>query len=107
MPDPTTGGERLQWQGYSYWFDLSGGILSDFEPEDLEEITARIGEPYGAYVSCESMDAARAFLRQVLTESTGLLDTNHHDVLPAGEFLDLLERHPQWDWRRVPSTDLP
>ncbi|WP_308377991.1 hypothetical protein [Streptomyces sp. ISL-98] len=105
-PDPATGCERLYWQGYSYYFDLSGDILDDFEPEDLEQITARIGEPYGAYVSCGSMDAARAFLGQVLPGFNGLLDTNHYEVLPADEFLDLLARHPQWDWRRIPSTDL-
>ncbi|GAA1537427.1 hypothetical protein GCM10009730_53430 [Streptomyces albidochromogenes] len=106
VPDPATGSERLHWQGYSYYFDLSGAILVDFEPDEVEEITARIGEPYGAYVSCQSMDAARAFLGQVLPGVDGLLDTNHHDVLPAGEFLRLLTLHPQWDWRRVPSTGL-
>ncbi|MFI1398730.1 hypothetical protein [Streptomyces sp. NPDC020681] len=106
VPEPVTGGERLYWQGYSYFFDLSGGILADFEPEELEQITAQIGKPYGAYVSCESMDAARAFLGQVLRGFDGLLDTNHFEVLAACEFLDLLARHPRWDWRRTPSADL-
>ncbi|GGX31414.1 hypothetical protein [Streptomyces chryseus] len=106
VPDPATNSERLHWQGYSYYFDLSGAILADFEPEEVEQVTARIGEPYGAYVSCQSMDAARAFLGQVLLGFDGLLDTNHFEVLPAGEFLRLLTLHPQWDWRRTPSADL-
>ncbi len=104
VPDPVTGDERMHWQGYSYSFDLSGGILPDFEPEELDQVTARIGEPYGAYVSCQSMDAARTFLRQVLPGFDGLVDTNHHEILPAGEFLALLTRYPRWDWRRTPST---
>ncbi|WP_395296309.1 hypothetical protein ACF9IK_24860 [Kitasatospora hibisci] len=45
-------------------------------------------------------------MKQVLPGFEGLVDTNHDDVLPAGEFLALLARHPQWDWRRVPSADL-
>jgi hypothetical protein len=106
-PDPLTDGDILYWRGYSYGFDLSGRILADFEPEELDEITARFGDPYGAYVSCESMDAARSFLSRTLRGFTGLVDTNHYDVLPADEFLALLARHPRWDWRRTPSADLP
>ncbi|MGW4228924.1 hypothetical protein ACWEF9_06480 [Streptomyces sp. NPDC004980] len=105
-PDPATGDEKLYWQGYSYYVDLSGGILADFEPEELEEVTARIGVPYGVHVSCESMDAARAFLGQVLPGFDGLVDTNHFEILPAEDFLTLIGRHPRWDWRRRPSTDL-
>jgi hypothetical protein len=107
VPDPRLGDETLYWQGYSYRFDLSGDILADFEPEELAEIAARIGEPYGVYVSCQSMDAARAFLTQALPGFGGLVDTNHYDVIAAGEFLALLAGHPQWDWRRVPSEELP
>lgn len=66
VPDPATGDERLHQHGYSYCIDLSGGILGDYEPEELEQVTTRIGEPYAVYVSCQSMDAARAFLREVL-----------------------------------------
>ncbi|KQX59423.1 MULTISPECIES: hypothetical protein [unclassified Streptomyces] len=106
VPDPVTGDEKLHWEGYSYYLDLSGGILSDYEPDELAELAARIGEPYGVYVSCQSMDAARTFLRSALDGFDGLIDTNHFDVLRAGEFLALLDRHPDWDWRRHPSTDL-
>lgn len=107
VPDPLReGGEFLHRRGYSYSLDLSGDILADFEPEDLDEITARIGEPYGVYVSCQSMDAARALLREVLRGFDGLIDTNHFEVLSAQEFLAVLARHPEWDWRRTPSTEL-
>ncbi|MFF3291723.1 hypothetical protein [Streptomyces sp. NPDC003023] len=106
MPDTVTGDERLHQHGYSYCIDLSGGILADYEPEELEQVRSRIGEPYAVYVSCQSMDAARAFLRDVLPGVDGLVDTNHHEILPANEFLTLVDRHPGWDWRRVPSTDL-
>ncbi|GAA0324609.1 hypothetical protein GCM10010302_74690 [Streptomyces polychromogenes] len=105
-PDAATGDERLHWHGYSYHLDLSGGILADYEPDELEEVRSRIGEPYGVYVSCESMDAARAFLRSVLDGFDGLIDTNHHEILLAHEFVALLDQHPGWDWRRQPSTDL-
>lgn len=106
VPDPATGDERLHWHGYSYYIDLAGGILADYEPDELEQVTTRIGEPYGVYVSCESMDAARAFLCHVLDGFDGLVDTNHYEILPASEFLALVGRHPGWDWRRQPSTDL-
>ncbi|MFC9249478.1 hypothetical protein ACFT7S_37160 [Streptomyces sp. NPDC057136] len=107
VPDAVTGGEKLHWQGHSYYLDLSGGILTDFEPDELDHLRTRIGEPYGVYVSCNSMDAARAFLRQVLAGFDGLVDTNHFEILPATEFLTLMDRYPLWDWRRRPSTDLP
>ncbi|MFD4131271.1 hypothetical protein [Streptomyces goshikiensis] len=105
-PDAATGDERLHWHGYSYYLDLSGRILADYEPDELEEVRSQIGEPYGVYVSCESMDAARAFLRHVLDGFDGLIDTNHHEILLAHEFVAFLDRHPDWDWRRQPSTDL-
>ncbi|MFJ5723032.1 hypothetical protein [Streptomyces sp. NPDC093149] len=101
-----TGDERLHWHGYSYYIDLSGGILADYEPDEIDQVTNRIGEPYAVYVSCQSMDAAREFLRDVLPGLDGLVDTNHYEILQAGEFLTLMGRHPGWDWRRRPSTDL-
>ncbi|MFF3957096.1 hypothetical protein ACFYY1_28325 [Streptomyces sp. NPDC001890] len=106
MPDPVTGDERLHRHGYSYCIDRSGGILADYEPEEIEQVMARIGEPYAVYVSCESMDAARVFLREVLPGVDGLVDTDHYDILQADEFLALMDRHPGWDWRRQASTDL-
>ncbi|WP_328907872.1 hypothetical protein OG230_35465 [Streptomyces sp. NBC_00234] len=106
MPDSVTGHEKLHWSGYSYYIDLSGGILAEYEPEELEQVRTQIGEPYAVYVSCQSMDAARAFLRRVLPDCTGLVDTNHFEILQADEFLVLVDRYPQWDWRRLPSTDL-
>ncbi|HET6356389.1 hypothetical protein [Streptomyces sp.] len=106
VPDPVTGDERLHRHGYSYYIDLSGGILADYEPEELEQVTTRVGEPYAVYVSCQSMDAARAFLRDVLPGVDGLVDTNHYEILLASEFLTLVDRYPGWDWRRQPSTDL-
>ncbi|MFF0560833.1 hypothetical protein [Streptomyces sp. NPDC004266] len=42
--DPVTGGERLHRHGYSYSIDLSGGIVADYEPEELEQVTSLIGE---------------------------------------------------------------
>ncbi|MER7812057.1 hypothetical protein [Streptomyces sp900116325] len=106
VPDPVTGDERLHQHGYSYSIDLSGGILADYDPEELEQVTSRIGEPYAVYVSCESMDAARAFLREVLPGVDGLVDTNHFEILQASDFLTLVDRYPGWDWRCRPSTDL-
>ncbi|MFJ6635455.1 hypothetical protein ACIQMR_29255 [Streptomyces sp. NPDC091376] len=106
VPDSATGDERLHWHGYSYYLDLSGRILADYEPDDLEQVTNRIGAPYGVYVSCESMNAARTFLRCVLDGFDGLIDTNHFEILPAKDFLAMLDHHPEWDWRRQPSTDL-
>ncbi|MFJ9681777.1 hypothetical protein ACIRP2_27535 [Streptomyces sp. NPDC101194] len=106
VPDPATGDERVHRHGYSYDLDLSGRILADYEPDELEQVASRIGEPYGVYVSCESMNAARVFLRRVLDGFDGLIDTNHDEILPANEFLALVDLHPEWDWRRRPSTDL-
>ncbi|WP_260147644.1 hypothetical protein [Streptomyces sp. CEV 2-1] len=106
VPDPVTGDERLHWHGYSYCLDLSGGILTDYEPDELEQVRTSIGDPYAVYLSCQSMDAARLFLRDVLPGVDGLVDTNHFEILPTSDFLTLVNRHPCWDWRRQPSTDL-
>ncbi|MFF0075621.1 hypothetical protein [Streptomyces sp. NPDC005494] len=106
FPDPATGAERLHWQEYSYYLDLTGGILADFEQEELEHIAELIGEPRGFYVSGQSMDAIRALLGHLLPGFHGLVDTDHGDILPAHEFLGLLGRYPRWDWRRVPRADV-
>ncbi|MFF3403783.1 hypothetical protein ACFYW6_35475 [Streptomyces sp. NPDC002659] len=52
------------------------------------------------------MDAARAFMPQVLAGFSGLIDTNHGDVLEFSEFVRLIENHPRWDWRRAPVAQL-
>ncbi|MEU9221490.1 hypothetical protein AB0D47_33755 [Streptomyces sp. NPDC048376] len=106
VPDAVTGDDRLHRHGYSYYIDLSGGILADYEREELDQVRTRIGEPYAVYVSCQSMDAARALLRDVLPGLDGLVDTNHHEILQTSEFLKLLDRYAGWDWRRQPSMDL-
>ena len=68
-----TGDERLHQHGYSYYIDLLGGILADYEPE-LEQVRTRIGVP------CQFMDAARreflptvraALVRQAADNSDG------------------------------------
>lgn len=104
--DPLAVGEVLHWKGYSYSLDFSGRVLEDFEPEEIEEVSRRIGEPCAIYLSCESMDAARSFLAEVLVGFSGLVDTNHGDIIEASDFVRLIESHPQWDWRRVEVSDL-
>ncbi|MEU3845338.1 hypothetical protein AB0E88_35585 [Streptomyces sp. NPDC028635] len=105
--DPLGAGDFLHWNGNSYALDFSGAVLSDFEPEEVEDVRRRIGEePHAIYVSCESMDAARMLLSSVLPGFSGLIDTNHGDVIEFAEFVDLLDKHPQWDWRRTEVTEL-
>jgi hypothetical protein len=105
--DPLSDGDFLHWNGNSYALDFSGDVLSDFEPEDIEDMRQRIGEePRAIYVSCQSMDAARMFLSFTLRNFSGLIDTNHGDVLEFAEFVDLVEKHPQWDWRRTEVAEL-
>lgn len=54
-----------------------------------------------------TLEAARTFLRDVLPGVNGLVDTDHSEILPASGFLALMERHPEWDWRRQPGKNLP
>lgn len=105
--DPLSDGDFLHWNGNSYALDFSGDVLSDFEPEELEAARRRIeAEPHVIYVSCQSMEAARAFLAHALRGFSGLIDTDHGDVLEFAEFVDLIEEHPQWDWRRTEAAEL-
>ncbi|MEU8763862.1 hypothetical protein [Streptomyces sp. NPDC048659] len=105
--DPLSEGDFLHWNGYSYALDFSGDILSEFEPDEIEDARRRIGaEPQGIYVSCQSMDAARTFLAYALRGFSGLIDTNHGDVVDFAEFVDLIGKHPDWDWRRTELADL-
>ncbi|WP_405767297.1 hypothetical protein [Streptomyces sp. NBC_01538] len=105
--DPLSDGDFLHWNGNSYALDFSGDVLSDFEPEDIEDMRQRIGEePRAIYVSCQSMDAARTLLTFTLRNFSGLIDTNHGDVIEFAEFVDLVEKHPQWDWRRTEVAEL-
>jgi hypothetical protein len=80
--------------------------MDDFEPEELAEVTEAVGEPYGVYLACQSIEAARALLPEVLTGQSGLIDLNQGDVLESQAFLRLLERLPAWDWRRTPVADV-
>ncbi|MGO4634157.1 hypothetical protein AB4225_25040 [Streptomyces sp. 2RAF24] len=105
--DPLSDGDFLHWNGYSYALDFSGDVLADFGSEEIEDAMRRIGEPVHAiYVSCQSMDAARTFLAYALRGFTGLIDTNNGDVVEFAEFVDLIDKHPQWDWRRTEVADL-
>ena len=104
--DPLSDGDFLHWNGLDA-LDFSGDVLSDFEPEDIEDMRQRIGEePRAIYVSCQSMDAARTLLTFTLRNFSGLIDTNHGDVIEFAEFVDLVEKHPQWDWRRTEVAEL-
>ncbi|MFJ6725847.1 hypothetical protein ACIQPQ_13135 [Streptomyces sp. NPDC091281] len=106
-PDPVTGAERPPHQdGYAHCFDLSGHVLTDYAPEKLAEVRDRIGAPYAALVEYPSVDAARTVLRRVLPGVHGLVDTDHHEILRADDFLTLLDRFPDWDWHHRPSTEL-
>ncbi|MDX2545355.1 hypothetical protein ACOT81_12985 [Streptomyces sp. WI04-05B] len=105
--DPLSDGDFLHWNGNSFALDFSGDVLSDFEPEEVEDMGRRIGEdPRAIYVSCQSMEAARLFLSSALRGFSGLIDTNHGDVVEFAEFVDLIEKHPQWDWRRTELAEL-
>ncbi|MFF4371641.1 hypothetical protein [Streptomyces sp. NPDC001594] len=104
--DPITDSDVLHWSGYSYSLDFSGRVLADFEPEEIDDISTRLGSPSAIYVSCESMDAARILLPKALEGFSGLIDTNHGDVVEFGEFTRLIKNHPQWDWRRTDVSEL-
>ncbi|MFE7126390.1 hypothetical protein [Streptomyces sp. NPDC057617] len=104
--DSVTNSDVLHWGGYSYSLDFSGRVLADFEPEEVDDISAKLGAPFAIYVSCESMDAARVLLPKVLEGFSGLIDTNHGDVVDFGDFTRLIKSHPQWDWRRTGVSEL-
>ncbi|MFF3907052.1 hypothetical protein ACFYZJ_13885 [Streptomyces sp. NPDC001848] len=106
VEDPATRAEVLHRHGYSHSLDLSGRVLEDFEPEEPAEVTKAVGEPYGVYLACQSMEAARALLPEVLAGRSGLIDLNQGDVLEFQAFLRLLERLPAWDRCRTPVADV-
>ncbi|MEE1752862.1 hypothetical protein [Streptomyces sp. SP18CS02] len=41
--DPLSEGDFLHWNGNSYALDFSGDVLSDFEPDEVEDARLRIG----------------------------------------------------------------
>jgi hypothetical protein len=98
--------ELMLWKGYSYSFDFSGDVISDFEPEEIDHVESILGETHAVYVACESMEAARAFLSDALQGVSGLVDTNHGDIVEIGQFLRLIKAHPSWDWRRTTVEEL-
>jgi hypothetical protein len=91
----------LRWQGYSCNLDLSGGIVDEYDPETLEEVSREIDDPFVIYLSSESIGAARALLPKVLDGFDGLLETNHGDIVEFARFLQLIAQYPEWDWRRM------
>lgn len=96
-PDPFF--DLLELGAHSYGFVLSGRVIEDFEPEELEEVTRVAPDPYAVLVEYENVESAKALLGRLIRDRTGVVDTNYGELIEFSEFVDRMEAEPDWDWR--------
>ncbi|MFF4258542.1 hypothetical protein ACFY1L_45885 [Streptomyces sp. NPDC001663] len=96
-PDPFF--DLLELGGNTYGFALSGRVIEDFEPEELEEVARVASDPYAVLVEYENAEAAKVLLGMLIRDRTGVVDTNYGELIEFSEFVRRMEGEPEWDWR--------
>lgn len=76
-----------------------GSALDEMEPEHFSRIAAAIDSPVLYSVDFTDIELCKRLLLDVL-DYPGLLVDNDHGLLVTGEeFVQILRRHADWDWR--------
>ncbi|MFD8608335.1 hypothetical protein [Streptomyces sp. NPDC059631] len=81
--------------------DFTGDVLDDFSEEEVDEIRNRIGDFRAVMLEYSSVPCVRDLLLGVLQGVSGVLDTNHGEMITYGEVLERFRADPLWDWRSV------
>ncbi|WP_406000914.1 hypothetical protein [Streptomyces sp. NBC_00829] len=79
--------------------DVSGDVIDEFDEEELAEISEKIGELGAVLIEYPSVACIRELLMDVLSGISGILDTNHGELLDYQSALLIFQRDPSWDWR--------
>ncbi|MDX5575973.1 hypothetical protein OH733_35715 [Streptomyces griseus] len=91
--------DRLDRGECSYGVDTSGDVLDEFDEEELDEIRRRIGEFRAITLEYPGVSCIRDLLGEAVQGLSGLLDTNHGELIAYEEVLERFRSEPLWDWR--------
>ncbi|GHC54930.1 hypothetical protein [Streptomyces cinnamoneus] len=91
--------DRLERGEHVFGVDVSNDVLDEFEAEEITGISARLGEFGAVLLEYPDVPSVRDLLREVIHGMSGLLDTNHGQLLEFADVLDRFRRDPLWDWR--------
>lgn len=96
--------DRLDRGECRFGVDVSQDVLEEFEESEREEVRLAIGESFRAVtLEYAGVPCLRDLLAEVLQGASGLLDTNHGELVPYGEVLARFHQDPLWDWRSTPG----
>ncbi|MEU1004444.1 hypothetical protein [Streptomyces tibetensis] len=91
--------DRLDRGECSFGVDTSGDVLDEFDQEEADEIRQKIGEFQAITLEYPGVSCIRDLLGEVIQGLSGLLDTNHGELIEYGDVLVRFQREPLWDWR--------
>ncbi|WP_329216968.1 hypothetical protein OG352_13455 [Streptomyces sp. NBC_01485] len=91
--------DRLDRGECSFGVDVSGGVLGEFDEEELDEIGRRIGEFQAILLEYSGVFCIRDLLGEVIQGVSGLMDTNYGEIIEYEEVLARFRRERLWDWR--------
>ena len=91
--------DRLDRGGCSFGVEVSGDVMGEFDEEEVREIRQRIGEFRAITLEYSGVSCIRDLLGEIIPGVSGLLDTNHGELVEYGEVLERFRQEPHWDWR--------
>ncbi|MFJ6807357.1 hypothetical protein ACIQRK_15195 [Streptomyces anulatus] len=91
--------DNVDWRGCSFGVDVSGGVIDQFDDEEVAEIREELGEFGAVLVEYPGMACIRDLLIEVIPGVRGILDTNYGELLSYETVLERFHRDPSWDWR--------
>ncbi|MFO0588691.1 MAG: hypothetical protein U0441_14170 [Polyangiaceae bacterium] len=78
-------------------------VSQELEPEELERFKTMFGNPVFYTVDFSDIHLCRRVLFALADDPALWVDNDHGTLLSGPDFLDLLRRRPDWDWRRKPG----
>lgn len=76
--------------------DLGGSVIDEYDAEELQEVSERVGDVEPVLVEYQNMECAAAMMRRCLTGVGGILDTNYGDLVEYPEVLRRIDEDPDW-----------
>ncbi|MBI2571594.1 MAG: hypothetical protein HYV63_31680 [Candidatus Schekmanbacteria bacterium] len=77
-------------------------ILNEIENDALCHICSLIEKPVLYSVDFSDIELCRAIMFTVADDPALLVDNDHGIILAGPDFIDLIRRHANWDWRCEP-----
>jgi hypothetical protein len=71
----------------------------ELEPEELERLQSMIATPVFYAVDFSDIRLVRKVMEAIADDPDLVVDNDHGVLMPGSEFVELLRRRPDWDWR--------